>query len=209
MANNNNSQVTTQQQLISIGKSKASNNSLKNHDYYSSNSQHSNASETSEIVQLAPAGTTSLTSPSKIMLTAVIKPQLDKTNTTTNTLEQSQFAEISQFFNSNDQSTNISNGFEHLLGSTDKTSTANLNISNYKNKNYFKYVMNQQKKRQQLSSSNNNSNINSISNEALNNIDLMSGNVKRQVQLVNHEVPMHSNLNNISSNALLIRRLKF
>ena len=62
----------------------------------------------------------------------------------------------------------------------------------FKHKNYYKYVMSQQKKKQQLNAS-----------------DVANGTAKRQIQLVNHEVPIHSSLNNLSSNALLIRRLKF
>ncbi len=215
-----------QHQLISLNKIKTKTNSQQlNSDYYANNSQHSHASDTSELLQIVPANATTTTQ-SKIMLTAVIKPQLNMTST--NQLD-SQFTEISQFFSSNETSANVSGGYEHLLTAANNEKAANklnntnndVNMSNYKNKNYFKYVMNQQKKRQSNQMPNSNTGLfntnmnNSISNEGLNSPNVSSimpassAYNKRQVQLLNHEVPMHSNLNNISSNALLIRRLKF
>ena len=190
-------------------------------DYYTSQSHHSTTSDTSDIVLPAHTVNTGGISPSKIMLTAIIKPQLNlnhhstlQDNTKTNGMTMdAHFQEISQFFNSSDQSPN---GFDQFLNG-DKNSSS-VNFSNYKNKNYFKYVMNQQKKRQQLNSGVNGNNganggvvtfANSVSSETLNSTNASNLMTKRQVQLLNHEVPIHSNLNNISSNALLIRRLKF
>ena len=208
--NSPNNTTTTQHHLVSLNKGKT-----KTTDYYTSNSQHSHASDTSEHTPAGPPPPTQ----SKIMLTAMIKPQLNMNNQEKNNTLDTQFTEISQFFNSNDTSANVSGGYELLLANDKATKKANdMNMANIKNKNYFKYVMNQQKKRQENQSSVNNGNgsnmNNSISNETLNspnvsNIMPPSSFNKRQVQMINHEVPMHSNLNNISSNALLIRRLKF
>jgi hypothetical protein len=234
-----------QHQLISLNKIKTKANGQPlhqqlNNDYYANNSQHSHVSDTSELLQIVPANAAAAaaTTQSKIMLTAVIKPQLNmaSTNQDKNNILDSQFTEISQFFSSNETSANVSGGYEHLLAAAannekpanklNNNNNNDINMSNYKNKNYFKYVMNQQKKRQnnhQMPSNNGlfnthgiSSNMhNSMSNEGLNSPNVSSimptssGYNKRQVQLLNHEVPMHSNLNNISSNALLIRRLKF
>ena len=228
-------QVNAQQQLLNMSLTKKNSGSATNAkptgEYYASQSHHSSTSDANEAHTGGGGGVT----PSKIMLTAIIKPQLNLNHThqqhhhiqPTNTNQENtsrtmdaHFQEISQFFNPNDPHS-ISNGFEQLLngsgGHGDKNNSSTLNFSNYKNKNYFKYVMNQQKKRQQVNGcANNNGNnggagivtfANSVSSETLNSPN--ASNKRSQVQLLSHEVPIHSNLNNISSNALLIRRLKF
>ena len=63
-------------------------------------------------------------------------------------------------------------------------------LMNNRNKNYFHYVMNQQKKRQ------------------LNNVIGEPASLSKQ-KFLSHDISIGSGLNNISTNSLLIRRLKF
>lgn len=124
-------------------------------------------------------------SPPKIILTTILKP--------------------TQLSNSLNGLTSANHDYQEIGQHQNSSHVINFNLSegsfgngeDFKHKNYYKYVMSQQKKKQQLNASD-------VSGAVGN-----GGTAKRQIQLVNHEVPIHSSLNNLSSNALLIRRLKF
>ncbi len=175
-----------------------------------------------ESVKSINNGGTANKSPSKILITTVIKPHItsmmDVSNNDSSQILASNTYDIA--FNSSNEN--------HLENIHSKASQQHqrqqLNragefTSNYVNKNlnYFKYVMHQQKKRQINSTSE--LNLNGAGQQAVgltsnslnaNNNPINGSGLKKHIQIHQQILPLHTNMvnNTLTSNTLLIKRLK-
>lgn len=170
----------SQQQILAISKR---NNINKINDYYSI----TNSTDYAQQDNVQTNSNHSATLASKIILTALSKtPPHSHRVSRTVSASNLDYNEIIR--NSNNNSTENGEKSDLSVSSSKKQTEFQISFP-FRNKSYYKYVQNQQKKRQLNSAKTRKPTINNI---------------------IRHETPMTNDyLNSISSETLLIRRLKF